>query len=698
MSDFYQRQYLTGAVEAVDPVGLKAKAETSFRSADSMAKTGQTFVDMGRETYLNDIESQAREQLRQAYKEHQTDPEAFKKKAQAIKKGIYASAPMTLPAIRRESEQGLEELFTDYSDKITSNFQQVQTQQYQFSSLKKIDQLQRDISVNMGAAILADGSFNENAIENMSQMFSSIQRTASAVGPDGKPLFSPAQRFGFEKDAMTTAANSALFEALRVSDNPEEFSKKFSSGEIGFDVKVDGEVTRVNLRDYVDKSTAKLVMNEAKRVKKERDTAIKQGNDNFMAEFDYNTELAKTTDDFQNLSDSLERNRERLGEENYFNQKTKLLKKSDDVLGDTNSAYRGQGFASGLASLNPESADDMKDLDNFYKNVYTPSRQGVPYPQRNEELANIISNTKVVPKTLMGEIEAAAYSTDIGALEQTADLMTRIENKNPLLLQRFNERDMAIVNTVKSMRQSGYSAGVINERLTELRKPVTLSVAEGRAKEAEELYPEVDDVLDDVYDSWITIQPEIYDGQRAEMDRVIKEAFKSHYVLTADVGLSKKHAETMVKQQFSPTKVNNRREVMRYAPDNYYSIQDVENDWIREDMIEFSLEQFKGNLYEVPSYLSLILENATKLDFGKGDIYNKYKKSGASDYESKKMQYLADRIVLVPDPIMTPKTAAQGQPVYNLMIKGEDGIFRTILGKGQYWYPDRAKKIKELKQ
>ena len=112
-------------------------------------------------------------------------------------------------------------------------------------------------------------------------------------------------------------------------------------------------------------------------------------------------------------------------------------------------------------------------------------------------------------------------------------------------------------------------------------------------------------------------------------------------------------------QQFVPTKVNGRKEVMRYAPDNYYSIPNVDNDWIREDMLEYAKGKLEGSFQSWDS--------------------------------------VKDRILLIPNPISTPQTASDGKPLYDVVIKGDDGQLRPINSDGTGWYPDKEKKLKQLR-
>lgn len=657
MSEFYKRQFQLESLPQVNPVGLQEAVRTTEQSAQTLTQTGQSLYEAGRDMYLMDIESQAREQLRTAFENNQTNPDGFLKQAESIKKGLAKSKAM--PSVRLEGDKIYNELFDAYNQKVKNNYQQKVTEDYKFSVYKTLDQRQKDINALMAASINTDGTFNQEAVDKMAKLYGSIESSTYATGPDGQYLFEPQQRLNMQQSALQTAANSALFTAVNQSKDPTALANKFINGDLGFEIDVDGKKQKIALRDYVDKSTAKLVMNEAARRQKEMALQQKEEMDVFESRLNYNLELAATTQDFENINYNIDSMRGNIPEDKYWELKTRVVSKSEKQLERVNSVAVGANFATGIETLNPKLKEDLDALDEYYTSTIAP--QELPYPEKNQRIASMVDNTKVIPKTLLGEIQSAAYSTDIQRLEPASDLLNRIRQTNTNVYQDVPDKTRAAINTFSQLRQAGYSPEVIQEKLNKLNEPQNPTLIEARKKAADELLKDFD-VVNEVYDAgvggWLTIEPSVTDNQKAELENAYKEVYKTHYAITGDETVAKKEAATVVAQQFTPTKINGRKEVMRYAPDAYYSIPNVDNDWIREDLLDFA---------------------KTKLA------------DSVQSWDSMK-----DRIILVPNPIFTPQTAAQGQPAYDVMVIGEDGVMRTILDEGKGWMPDINKKRKSL--
>lgn len=701
MSEFYKREFAIQSIQQVNPVGMQEAVRTTEQSAQILANSGENLYKAGRDMYLMDIESQAREQLRNAFDANQSNPDGFSKQADAIRKGL--SKTKALPSVRQAGDKLYNELFDSYNQKVKNNYQQRVTEDYKLSVYKTFDQRQKDIASQMRASINSDGTTNELAQAEMIKQFATADSSLGAVGPDGQHLFSPEQRMSMRKGMIETAANTSAFTMISQSDNPEEMAQKFASGELGFEISLDGKTEKVSLVDYVDKTTAKLIMNEGLRRQKLMQAEQKKNADLMDAQIDYSVTQADTIDDFAMLDEGVNQAKAAgsIGEIQFLKAKTKIVKASEDKLKEIELVEKGSGFSDGTKILNPQIPEDVQALDLHYSNVIEPQTRNMQYPEANNMKASMVGNAGVLPKTLLGDLQSAAISQDLKRMEQSSDLLNRLKMQNNMVYDSVPEKTKAYLGMYSELRQAGYAPEIIKEKLDAIRQPQNPSMIQAREDMANKVLVDKDanDILDEVYDSgvagWVTTQPEITDPQAYAMKSAYDAIYKSHFAITGDENVSRKEAATMVAKQFSPTTINGRKEVMRYAPEGYYQ---MEPEAMRDDLLNFAIGKAQKGIFNLPSDFN---ESQRKDVTGKyeGKVFKKAIDAGASPIEAKKMQYLSSRIILVPNPLFTPQTASSGSPLYDVQVIGEDGIPRTILDDGNGWQPDvEAYKKKQLEK
>ncbi len=381
---------------------------------------------------------------------------------------------------------------------------------------------------------------------------------------------------------------------------------------------------------------------------------------------------ARTPDDITAIEKEINKQGEQFGEKWVNENLIKVEAKNKQYEKEQVEVADGGVFVRGEAYLNPRDEKGVKAYNTYYDTVVTQELFKAPQNERNTMIADIVDKVRVLPDSLKGDIQTAARSRDPETVAAAADLLNRITARNPTMLQDFNERDVARINMVNSLIESGYAPKEAFARVEQATDPANKALNDERQealKKAKIDYKEkAIGVLNPGF--FVRLLPgtqgvekgldKISASQQAQMGVDYKRAYEAHYLLTGDEDLADEHAKKMIKGQYGVTKVNGKPQVMKYAPENYYHIQGVEDDWMREQVKEAAHESIKSSL----------TSSDTNVD---------------------------EDVILVPEPYVTPRTAKAGQPHYKLMMKSkESGALVDLLGPKQYFVFDPNKKRKQL--
>lgn len=150
------------------------------------------------------------------------------------------------------------------------------------------------------------------------------------------------------------------------------------------------------------------------------------------------------------------------------------------------------------------------------------------------------------------------------------------------------------------------------------------------------------------------VESNLATSQIAQLTSDYKTAYESQYLLTGSPDEAKRHADGLVKGLYGVTDINGKNQVMRYAPENYLSIPNVDNKWMKEQVLTTAKE-----------YLADSFDGANPED-----------------------------VILVADPLVTSSTAKEGNPKYRLMLKWKNGELHDLLGQDNYFEFDPSE-VKE---
>jgi hypothetical protein len=392
-----------------------------------------------------------------------------------------------------------------------------------------------------------------------------------------------------------------------------------------------------------------------------------------MADWSYSIEIAETPDDFLRVSQMIDKNGAIFSHKELNELKVKMHKKTKDIREDYNSVDRGNAFASGQAYLNPAMPDSVKDFNNYYSKRVAPVLADMDESQRNTYLANMVSTTKILPDQLKGDLKVAARNRDPKLIASTADFIDRLRFTNPHVLGDIDQTDLARIDMVNSKMASGLNAKDAMEQVDAALDVNNKAVFDKRAEDLKATQPDYQKLaLGNFEASWYVkalpgdsgslrdVESEFATRQIAQVTTEYRNAYDTQYKLTGDTTAAQKYANGVIAGSYGVTKINGKNQLMRNAPEKYFSIAGSDNDWMREQ-IETEAARALADSLQDPN-----------------------KPIGPKD------------AIIIPAPHVTSRTAKEGRPIYKLMALSPDGGYIDLLGPNKYFTFDKDKKVGEL--
>ncbi len=414
----------------------------------------------------------------------------------------------------------------------------------------------------------------------------------------------------------------------------------------------------IKLRDMIKVREKQIKAKATADMKKEKDIVDSRIN---LA-----VEVAEGPQALEDVSKEVDKLEPRYGEQWANKKRLGLVKANKEWVKKQEDIINGSLFASGEKVVNIKETKDRRAFDAFY-NAIKPEMEELPPAERNAIVTDFISNARDIPDTLKGELEAAALSNNPEELQQAADLINRVQEKAPYLVGRLGSSDaIRRVEMINDRLGSGYSPNEAIEKTDRLLDPATAKEREFITSGLAAITKKTDFAGDtqDLYKEFFFFgRPEAVDvagrEELASAAVVKRVAFEDAYLSSGgDKEQAKKESDRVVKGQFFETKVNGTNQLMRFAPDAYYSIPNVDNEWIR-DQVTLAVNDLTTGGLEPLSY-DKIQQDARILS----------------------------------DPFVTGEMAVAGTPVYKLMYLSDDGNPVPLLGQDEYFMPD-AEKMRE---
>ena len=352
-----------------------------------------------------------------------------------------------------------------------------------------------------------------------------------------------------------------------------------------------------------------------------------------------------------------------------WEQHTKArVKRLQAVQAENEDLRLGMTILENKIPVNPENKDAVKAFNTAYENSQDQIA-AMPVEQRIRYSVDLIRNHRAVPDLMKGEMKIAARSGDPEQVRVAADIVDQLSAEAPYLMgQLINDKDRQRIDMINRRLNIGATQ---QEAITQTDQQLSIlnqASNESISDELTQLTQDIDfraeasDVFAGAFDFLPFVGGTNDEGLAAfDLDRasaVARLAYEDAYRRTRDPEIAEKKMQEAVSGRFGRTSVNGTAMTMEFPPENYYSIEGEPNGWMREQMLEAAREVTAG-------------------DF----------KTGSS---------VEDRVMLLPDPFLTPKLAEQGRPGYNIVLMGEDGTPRQLNPQGQLFFFDPAARRQQL--
>ncbi len=649
---------------------------------DEATIKGAAFNQSARDAVRTEFDLKGRLKLDEFEDQYQNDPVGFNSAVAGFSDGHLA-------ALR---EQGYEDIAQDIEGSLDINSRNamrriegraeaIARDRQVESALQFQMQAQRDLIKSSRMLLDADASEIPDILGQMTDVSLRAADVGEQFGPDGKPLFTATQRVSFGSKMKDMVAEQVGIAWLQKQPDFESAVDAWQKGEAFIEVlDEDGEASKIRLEDALglDASQNALPYMEkaARSLISEANAAIEKRSTEVVSTIDLAVETAGDFKTLEDLGRQVDVYEETIGLPKANNLRKKIFKAQEDYRKDNELLADGALFARGDAFFNPEDAGHKKAFNKFFEVAQNEIVQLEP-AQRNMSIAKIVGNARAVPDLLKGNIKQAARSRDPQVVAQAADLMDRIADQNPHLLNDLgSEKDIVRIRMVNDRINAGYDEkeafNMVEQQLDPRNAPATEQVnAEIKAvlkDQKIDFRGKAADALSQFGEGSLDFLPFVDEslsrGDVAAMGQLdlagthYRIAWEDAYRMTRDEGQADQMAADKVKGMFGRSEINGRTQVMQFAPEKYYSINglsEAENArWMRDQMID--------------------------------DVV----KITSNDFSPPTRKDLKENLRILPVPSVTARTAEKGQPVYQLVLI-KDGVPVPVMDEYYIFDPAAAR-------
>lgn len=281
---------------------------------------------------------------------------------------------------------------------------------------------------------------------------------------------------------------------------------------------------------------------------------------------------------------------------------------------------------------------DQKDIDSFYDRNVKDYLDDMPPELKTSAQAEFITNSRSVPSSVKQEIQNNILSGDPDLMQQSSDLIDRIDEIPGLSDLAVSTNQRAFIDSVVSLSQSLEPEQAI-QLAKELTNPKDKARVEARENEikSEKM---VDSYSDDVNDAF-----EGFFGDDLLVNNINKESITKEYAHLFEsffkAGMTQDRAEEKAMQILQANWKDSQFGFMKYPPESFYSVGG-DTRYIKKQLT------------------SDITTGYTGFEFSKDNVFL------LSDDE-------------------TARKAAKGQPDYRVMVMDNNGELQVLSDR---WMPD----------
>jgi len=325
---------------------------------------------------------------------------------------------------------------------------------------------------------------------------------------------------------------------------------------------------------------------------------------------------------------------------------------------------------------------NKKALDAYYSGPFSKAVEGLDEEAKATATANLVKEIGAVPSSLKSGLKAALLSKSPAQRQQAADMLGRITENSPRLLEAFGGKTFKFGLDAYNRAK----LGVPWPRALEMAEQNTFNVDEGtrKARRAalkadkteEKVVEEVRAKLADEGDSGLfSLDAEVPD----ELLNEFADLFVSEFEATGSLETATKMAEMGIRKRWAISHANGTGTWMKDAPEAHYSVfNDPKRDgaWIKE--------QAENEL------LNALLTKKAKIS---GDVDGAYKGKRNQDALPTRIK---DNLRLMPMP-----DSHRGKPSYQILVIDKDGVIQSVKradGSTYEWVPEWASSQEKKRQ
>jgi hypothetical protein len=231
--------------------------------------------------------------------------------------------------------------------------------------------------------------------------------------------------------------------------------------------------------------------------------------------------------------------------------------------------------------INPKAADA------YYQERVLPAIDNLPPEQREAAQATYIDRLKLVPDTIVSQITNAANSDNPELIQQYASLVDRID-EIPGVVNKVPVQQQAYIQTVNDLMQNMSPAESVElaRKATDPKDKARIEAVERSIKEVKKDDPHL--YLDKSTQAFAKLfvfnDPEADEVSRHQMAKEYGSIYESFRRAGSSHSDSLSKADKTIKRNWGESTALGRKTVMKFPPEDYYSI-DGDASWIKPQLM-----------------------------------------------------------------------------------------------------------------
>lgn len=298
-----------------------------------------------------------------------------------------------------------------------------------------------------------------------------------------------------------------------------------------------------------------------------------------------------------------------------------------------------------------EIALTQKEVDMVWDEDIAPILSQAPPVLRSADVANFVNSTKIVPTSVVKQVNNDLNSGDPALVSEAADLMDRLDSVSGIPDKNFSPSDRAFAEVVVALQQNMEPNEAIKlaRQNTNPNDKGRIEAREGIIKE-QKFALDYSNIVADSFDPWFG-STTVNDVSKGQMTKEYSVLFEEHFKAGMSKGAAEQKSLQIIKRNWGDTNATKKTQVIKYPPENYYAVNG-------------SVEYIQRDLYK-----SISLGNI-----------------GLGEFKSSDIMLISDSV--------TAREASMGKPTYMVMIDyGENGLFPLV---GFRYTPNMDEQIQKV--